>query len=228
MLVERLAAMERADGHLATSIEHLAEVTARVASIRTRAAQISCALDAMPEAVVDADHAVETAIARERAAAEALAAAEDRVAELHTRRRPSPDDVDQAGRELQRGQEERRDAAVALRRRKEHRQRLDADEQALRAEADELVRQAELVASEIAGIPRVPVVGKGAPGGTLRDLEEWGAQTRAALFVARGGLETERERLVDEANALGSAVLGEPLGASSAALVRRRIEQALG
>jgi hypothetical protein len=47
------------------------------------------------------------------------------------------------------------------------------------------------------------------------------------LFVVRGTLETERERVVVEANALGSAVLGEALGASSVATVRRRVEQAL-
>jgi hypothetical protein len=41
-------------------------------------------------------------------------------------------------------------------------------------------------------------------------------------------LETERERVVVEANVLGASVLGEQLGASSVALVRRRLESAAG
>ena len=63
------------------------------------------------------------------------------------------------------------------------------------------------------------------PGDTLADVEEWGARVRAGLFVAQGTLETERERIVAEANALGTAVLGEDLGGSSVALVRRRVER---
>ena len=62
----------------------------------------------------------------------------------------------------------------------------------------------------------------------MEELEEWGARVRSALFVARGTLETERERVVTEANALGTAVLGESLGASSVAVVRRRLEERLG
>ena len=60
------------------------------------------------------------------------------------------------------------------------------------------------------------------------DVEEWGARVRSALFVARGTLETERERIVVEANALGTAVLGETLGGSSVAVIRRRLEESLG
>ena len=65
------------------------------------------------------------------------------------------------------------------------------------------------------------------PGETLESVEEWGAHVRSVLFVARGTLEQERERIVVEANALGSAVLGEQLGGSSATLVRQRIEATL-
>jgi hypothetical protein len=39
-------------------------------------------------------------------------------------------------------------------------------------------------------------------------------------------LEAERERVVVEANVLGTSVLGEELGAASVALVRRRLEAA--
>jgi hypothetical protein len=45
------------------------------------------------------------------------------------------------------------------------------------------------------------------------------------VLVARGTLEAQRELIVVEANALAAGALGEPLGASSVALVRRRLEQ---
>ena len=67
-----------------------------------------------------------------------------------------------------------------------------------------------------------------APGTSLADLDDWGSLVRSALFVARGTLEAERERVVLEANALGTSVLGEQLGTSSVALVRRRLEAAAG
>jgi hypothetical protein len=47
------------------------------------------------------------------------------------------------------------------------------------------------------------------------------------VLVARGGLETERERIVREANELASSVLGEPLYTASVAVVRRRLEEQL-
>jgi hypothetical protein len=49
----------------------------------------------------------------------------------------------------------------------------------------------------------------------------------AALFVVKGGLETERERVVREAGELGAAVLEEPPVGASVSLVRRRVEDAL-
>jgi hypothetical protein len=48
------------------------------------------------------------------------------------------------------------------------------------------------------------------------------------VLVARGTLESERERIVAEANALGSAALGEQLSATSVALVRLRLEHLTG
>ena len=66
-----------------------------------------------------------------------------------------------------------------------------------------------------------------APGQTLEEIVEWAARAHAALFVVRGGLESERERVVLEANALAAAVLGEDVGGASVALVRQRLEQTL-
>jgi hypothetical protein len=56
---------------------------------------------------------------------------------------------------------------------------------------------------------------------------DWCARARAALFVVRGTLVAERERLLAEANALGGTVLGEELTGASVTQVRQRIENAL-
>ena len=61
----------------------------------------------------------------------------------------------------------------------------------------------------------------------LDGLLEWASRARAAILVARGGLETERERAVREANELAAAVLGEELGATRVSAVRERLERAL-
>jgi hypothetical protein len=101
---------------------------------------------------------------------------------------------------------------------------LDEEERALLAEADALPAAAALVADGVRDVGRVTESAGRAPGTSLVELEDWGGRVRSALFVARGTLETERERVVVEANLLGASVLGEELGASSVALVRRRIE----
>ncbi|MBA3788673.1 MAG: hypothetical protein H0X21_08270, partial [Actinobacteria bacterium] len=56
---------------------------------------------------------------------------------------------------------------------------------------------------------------------------EWVSRAHAAVFVARSGLETERERVVREANELAASVLGEPFSATSVDVVRKRLEQRL-
>jgi chromosome segregation ATPase len=67
---------------------------------------------------------------------------------------------------------------------------------------------------------------KAQPG--LVGVSEWASGARAALFVARGRLAAEREALIRQANELGALVLEEPLTASSAAVVARRVERASG
>jgi chromosome segregation ATPase len=59
----------------------------------------------------------------------------------------------------------------------------------------------------------------------LAGVVEWGSAARAALFVARGGLGSEREAVIRQANELGSVLLGEPLLATRPATVRRRVEE---
>jgi len=59
----------------------------------------------------------------------------------------------------------------------------------------------------------------------LAGVIEWGSAARAALFVARGRLSSERDAVIRQANELGSVLLGEPLLATRPATVRRRVEE---
>ena len=100
------------------------------------------------------------------------------------------------------------------------------DERALVAEGEALAKAAELVAEGVRDVGRVTESAGRAPGTSLAELDDWGSRVRSALFVVRGTLEAERERVVVEANVLGTSVLGEELGATSVAIVRRRLEAA--
>ena len=55
---------------------------------------------------------------------------------------------------------------------------------------------AALAAPTVAAVPRLSDAGRASPGETLEEVEEWGSRTHASLFVVRGGLENERERVV--------------------------------
>jgi chromosome segregation ATPase len=71
----------------------------------------------------------------------------------------------------------------------------------------------------------VPDVGP--PGTGLSQLVAWASQVRASIFVAVGQLEQQRERVIREANELGTNLLGEPVYGSTTAQIRARVEAAL-
>jgi hypothetical protein len=72
-------------------------------------------------------------------------------------------------------------------------------------------------------LPELPAKPKGP-----RELLDWASRARATLFVAEGGIATQRERLIREANELGTMLLGEPTYGSTAAQVRARVEATIG
>lgn len=155
-----------------------------------------------------------------------LAAAETRLAELEAGRRRRAAEIDRARRELETARESNADAEAEV-------QRLDAVEVALRSEqasleeeAAALVAAADAIAADLHEVNGLAESGLRAPGATVAELDEWGAGVRSALFVVRGTLEAQRERIIAEASALASYVLGEELGASSVAVVHRRIAEA--
>jgi replicative DNA helicase len=100
---------------------------------------------------------------------------------------------------------------------------LESEAQSIEARLPELDRQAAELAGRVAGVGRAPDAGLPAPGAA--GAAAWASHAEASLFVARGGLETERERVIRQANELGAAALGEPLSASSVSRVREQLEK---
>lgn len=107
----------------------------------------------------------------------------------------------------------------------EARDALEREAEAMRAELVRLGSLAGELAERLALLPRISKGATVQPAAGLGGVLAWAAKTRAALFVVRGGLESERERVVREANELGASALGDPGTATSVALVRERIER---
>jgi chromosome segregation ATPase len=225
-LLADAAELERRDEAVAGELETIRSLAERAGAVRIRVEEVRAALDRLPaerEEVALLFRAAEEDVARSR---DELERAGSRVASLESSRRRQ-DELDRARKELATAREAQSDAEARIERLAERTAELEAQEQALDAERALLVRTAAEISSELRTNGRVTATAGREPGTTLPELDDWGGRVRSALFVARGTLETERERIVVEANALGSSVLGEPLGASSVALVRRRLEERL-
>ena len=226
--LEHAASLAERDEATARELAVVRRLAEQAGEHRERAAATRSELERVPRE--------REALARRRGETEAAAtaarshlnAAEKRVAELEQSRRRREDELARARSERDTARAEVTDVERQLERLGGLEAELVSHEESLRAEAPSIQGSARAVAAEIGRLPRVADSAREEPGTSLEDVEEWGAQVRSALFVAQGTLETERERIVVEANALGSAVLGESLGASSVAVVRRRLEEHLG
>lgn len=217
--------LERADAAIDVALRDLEELQRATDELQARAQRTAALLARLP---------------RERESAEATAR---RAAEEFDAR---GSDVARAARELEdaerSGRQDRAEAARRahsraadacslaedrLARAHETLQRLAGGAEAARAETAQLERLAAELAARLRSLPRISRGAGDAPPDGLAGVTEWASRARAALWVVRSGLETERERLVREANELGASVLGEPVAATSVSLVRRRIETAL-
>jgi chromosome segregation ATPase len=227
-LLALATALERRDELVALELDALRGLAERVDTIRSRASAVRDGLGRVPSELDELRLRRAQGKADADAARSRLDAAEERLGELEGARRRREDAIDRARSEVATARDALDDAVAQLERLADREDGLVQERESLEAEAERLVRDAAEVAGELRALERVAEVAGREPGETLEELEEWGGQARSALFVARGALETERERIVVEANALGSAVLGEQLGASSVAVVRRRIEDRLG
>lgn len=216
--------LQRRDEALAAGIEAVAGLLARADGVRDRAASVLEALSTIPVELARNDEAEREARQRQDSAGREVADAEARADEVARTRRGGEEARAQAQRELTRAREQLADAGAAVGRLAARRQELLDSERALREEAAGLAVAAGAAAAEIGALPRVSASGRERPGTELPALVAWGARVHAALFVVRGGLESERERVVAEASLLGAAVLGEQIAGSSVARVRGRLE----
>ncbi len=224
--IEYARDLERLDAEIEAATRLIRDLADRVTSLRAQVASLAAALAALPVEREAAEHARARAAEEQRDARLLLDEATARVAQLEASRRRKQDELDQAQRELRRAHEELDDAVSREARADARLSQVDDDERALRAAEEGVVVEAHALATSLQGAPRVATLRAGPTGDTLAEIEEWAGGARAALVVARGVIDTERERLVLEANALGAAVLGESFGGASVASVRARIEAA--
>lgn len=105
-----------------------------------------------------------------------------------------------------------------------HEERVDAAERAV----PEIEVEAARLARALAGLPRLAPHAAALPRLGLDGVGEWARTAYAALTVARSSVSNERDALIRQANELGSVALGEPLAASSAAVVHQRVEAVAG
>jgi hypothetical protein len=206
--------LEARDAQFAYALELVRRLQADVDELHTHAVATGMFLAALPNerarlATALADAGAELA----RREAE-LAAAEQELAQA----KPG-----EAEAEARRSVTRARDAASSARKRvarvEDERDALEREAEAAEARVPRLTARAEELARRLESTPRASPV-------PAADPPEWTARARASLFVAAGSLETERERVVREANELAAAVLGDGSVATSVGLVRRRLESA--
>ena len=219
--------LERQDGDVAARLDHALDVLRQVDAVRAETARIEGALAALPLEIEQVEATEREAREREAEARIELADAARRLEEVSRSWRAGEDVKALAERAHTRAEVSAADAAEALVRLGERLAVLSRRELELRAEAEAVAVEAERVAGVVAEVPRLSASGRSRPGPSLDEIDEWGARAHAALFVVRSGLETERERLVHEANVLAAVNLGDQGGVASVALLRKRIEESL-
>jgi hypothetical protein len=223
---ELLRELAQTDQTAVRELAELDELAEQVEELRRRALSLTALLARLPAerernaaAIVEAEAEVGTARETYERAHEELEAAErgndrERAAAARRFEVRARDSLHVAERRLAEARAERK--------------RLAVEEETAHGEAPQLEERAGGLAASLAGRPRVAGEAGERPGPGLDGVVEWARSARAALLVANGQLDAEREAVVRQANELGAAVLGRPVGAASAALVARRLEEALG
>ena len=227
-LVAHAAELERRDGAVAGQLDAIRDLEERTHAVRTRAVEGDAALERIP---IELEDLMRRRRDAEREAAETLAElerADTRLAALESGRRRRVEELERARKEAATAREALTDADARRERLDQLEAALRTDERGLATESEELAHTAGQIAAQLREMGRIAEAAGREPGATFDALGEWAAHVRSALLVARGTLEAERERIVAEANVLGASVLGEELGASNVALVRRRLEAHLG
>ncbi|HWB56543.1 MAG TPA: hypothetical protein VG479_06380 [Gaiellaceae bacterium] len=217
--------LERADEEVAATLTELDELYAETEAVRERALELEAFFVRLPA------RRAATAGERDRARhveAEARAAVETAAAALREAEASGNADALAAARRLD---VRARDSLTAAERRasgaEEAIGRLEADASAAQRERESLDRRARGLAGALRERPRLAADAGDDPAPGLAGVSEWGTHARAALLVARSQLADDRDAVIRQANELGALVLGEPLTATSAHDVARRVEHEL-
>jgi len=210
--------LEAEDSGLAEAIAEIEALRRQASELRGRARHALEFLARLPEALAAASAAREEAAAElERRLAEAAEA------EARLERAEQEEAVLAARRAVVRTRDVASGAERKVARLRADQEALDAEARAVEAELPELDRVGAELAVRLGAVPRAPQAGVPARGAA--GVAAWASRAEASLFVARGGLETERERVIRQANELAAAALGEPLAASSVSRVREQLER---
>ena len=216
--------LEEDDERLAATLAEVAELEHGIAALRERARALAQLIASAPERRAAADAAIDEAereLARRR---EEAARAEEELGRAERARDERR--LASARRAIERAQESVSAGERRLERATAARSDVERELQEAGIEALALEEQAETASRRLAGVPRISRNGIAPPGAGLGGVDEWASRAAAALFVVRSGLETERERVIREANELAASVLGDPDAGTSVALVRARLERA--
>jgi len=212
--VHDLHELDRLDTELRTRADRLRTLDAEVASTREQAEAIDEFFTGYP----DADTRLRQLLVEAQEELADRRGEHERAQERHDRAR---DDEARrlAARALERAVDHVALAETRVARARSLHDGIDAEASALPAELERLAAHARAIAAELGDAP--------APGDGPRALVEWASRTRAAIFVAAGSIDTQRERVIREANELGSLLLGEPTYGSTVAQVRARVDATL-
>jgi chromosome segregation ATPase len=221
-LVRLARELEERDERLAAAIAEVDELQRTVAEVRERARGLEAFLEQLPDAREAAADALRDADHELRVKASEWAEAGD---ELERAEQSGDEErVAAARRALVRARDAQTSAERKLDRARESLAELERGAEAARVEVPALEGRAQELAARLAELHRISHAATVAPAPGLGGTIAWGDRARAALFVVRGGLDAERERVVREANELAASALGEPV-ATSVSLVRERLER---
>jgi len=200
------------DAELERRARRLRELDHGTAEIRHAAEAIDAFFTAYP--------AEETARREEVAGAEAeLAHRREELAEAQAELAATHDDQarDLAQRAVARADDHIGVASARLERARKSRDELEHEAHTLPRAVPDLEARATAISDEAADLPE--------PGEGPRALVEWASHAHAELFVAAGHIDTQRERIIREANELASALTGEATYGSTATQALRRAEE---
>ena len=202
----------RRDDELASSAAQLLELEAAVARIRARAETIDRFFAAYPDEQARLATEIDEATAAVERRRDELMTAEGELASART-----DDDRERAEKTAARAVDHVALAeATLLRIRSEH-EVFEREAAGLPTELTALEAEARTIAAS-AHLPELP------PSAGPRGLTEWASRSHAELFVALSQIDTQRERIIREANELASMLLGEATYGSTVAQALRRVQ----